>query len=191
MRRTYAQIAQRINQGGYDLAFVMQCKVSNSPYVLRCLEVPSVYYCMEPSIRLLEPQNQIRGRFASFKRRIVQWRISTDRENARSATIICANSHYSVENIYCAYGVYPRYSPLGVDTELFRPLDLERGPLILNVGSLTVAKAQDFLVQSVGTLQDPPSVHFVFNFEHVVSQTAIQNWLVGWVSLCRLRINVR
>lgn len=174
LQKVHRQIAAQINGGEYDLAFVMQCKLCNTPYLLKYLRIPSLYFCHEPSARMLEPQHEIKGRFAALKRRAVQQRVSQDRENARCATVICANSRYSVESIYRAYGVYPRYCPMGVDVEKFRPLNLQHRQEVLAVGSLTVAKAQDFIVQSVGALAERPPVRFVFNFEHVVSQRMLQ-----------------
>ena len=41
------RIAKMINGGGYDLAFIMQCRASNSPFVLRYLRIPSLYFCHE------------------------------------------------------------------------------------------------------------------------------------------------
>ena len=53
-RKTYKEIAKQINDGGYDLAFVMQCKVCNTPFLLNYLKIPSLYYCAEPLARCLE-----------------------------------------------------------------------------------------------------------------------------------------
>lgn len=166
IRRTYRRIAEQINQGEYDVALVSQCQLTQSPYVLRDLRIPSVYYCQESSNRHLEPQVVLRGRLAWFKCGVIWWRYRTvDRVNARLATVICANSRYSVESIYRAYGVYPRYCPLGVDTDLFRPLRLPRQPEILVVGSLTDAKAPEFIVRSVATMPSKIKIKYIYNFD--------------------------
>jgi glycosyltransferase involved in cell wall biosynthesis len=175
IRRTYRKIAEQINSGGYDLAFISQCQLAHSPYLLRDLRIPSVYYCQESSNRFFEPHVKPRGRLAWLKCAIIWWRYrAVDRANARHATIICANSHYSVESIYRAYGVYPRYCPLGVDTDFFRSLNFPRQPEILVVGSLTKAKAPEFVLESAATLTKPPLVRFVFNFSHAVSPVGLQ-----------------
>jgi glycosyltransferase involved in cell wall biosynthesis len=175
IRHTYRRIAEQINQGEYDLAVISQCQLTQSPYVLRDLRIPSVYYCQESSNRYLEPHVVLRGRLAWVKRGVIWWRYRTvDRPNARSATVICANSRYSVESIYRAYGIYPRYCPLGVDTDFFRPLRLPRQPEVLVVGSLTEAKAPEFVLESVATLARRPLVRFVFNFSHTVSPAGLQ-----------------
>jgi len=89
-----------------------------------------------------------------------------DRISARHATLICANSLYSRESIYRAYGVYPRLNYLGVDTEQFRPLNLKRAPVILSVGALHPAKGQDFILRSLGEVGGRLSVKFIFNFAY-------------------------
>jgi glycosyltransferase involved in cell wall biosynthesis len=77
--------------------------------------------------------------------------------------LICANSLYSVENIYRAYGIYPRFSQLGVDAEHFPLLDRPREHVVLSVGALQPSKAHDLVIESVATLKDRPVVKFIAN----------------------------
>ena len=163
------RVARLINDGKYDLALVMQCKVSNSPFLLRHLRIPTLYFCHEPSAKILEPHYRGReqdGRLAYLKKLFLQWSISIDRANAVSATLICTSSLYARENIYRNYGVYPRLNYLGVDAQRFHPLDLVREPAILCVGALNSAKGQDFAIQSVGTLSQRPPIKFIYNFAY-------------------------
>ena len=52
-------MAQSIESGAYDVAFVHLCEKMNSPYLLRYLQqVPKVFYCQEP-YRALEPHRNI------------------------------------------------------------------------------------------------------------------------------------
>ena len=165
LRRVSVEVARRINEGHYDLAFIMQCKVFNSPFVLRYLRIPSVYFCHEPAAKNLEPHFHIE-RLAPHKRAFMNWMARIDSINARCATIILANSLYSRESIYRAYGVYPRLNYLGVDTTHFRPLNLERERTILSVGTLNFPlKAQDFIIESVATLKERPSIRFIYNYD--------------------------
>src|SRR3990172_2975508 len=135
--RVSEEVARRINIGKYDLAFIMQCKVYNTPFVLRHLRIPSLYFCHEPLIRSLEPHASVnRGRLVPLRRLLTGWLTQLDRANALHSTLICTSSLYSRENIYRAYGVYPRLNYLGIDSEQFRPLSLKRQQVILSVGSL-------------------------------------------------------
>lgn len=175
LRAAYAEIARRINGGRYDVALVSQCRISHTPYLLRYLTVPSVYYCQEPGNRHLEPQARFEGRLGFIKKAAVYWRFRrVDCVNARCATVICANSRYSAEAIYRAYGVVPRHCPLGVDADCFRPLASPRAREVLVVGSLTRSKAPEFVIDSIGTLSDRPVIRFIYNFGQT---TASQRWL--------------
>ena len=165
-RKTYKEIAKQINDGGYDLAFVMQCKVCNTPFLLNYLKIPSLYYCAEPLARCLEFHFWEKGWSSFFKIQLIKFRILIDRINARHASLICANSLYSVENIYRLIGVYPRFGRLGIDLNLFQPKQLKREPIILSVGFLSPSKGQDFLIESVATLTERPSISFIYNSDH-------------------------
>jgi len=158
------EVARRINTGDYDLAFIMQCGITNSPYVLRHLRIPSLYFCHEPLAKILEPHFRANdGRLGFLKVAFLKGMVRTDRANARHATLICANSLFSRETIYLNYGIYPRLNYLGVDTAHFQPLNLRRKRVILSVGSLTAIKGQDFIIESVATLKDPPQIDFIYN----------------------------
>jgi glycosyltransferase involved in cell wall biosynthesis len=162
------QVAQRINDDNYDLAFVMQCKASNSPFILRHLRIPSLYFCHETLTRMLEPHYPGKwkeGRLAPLKQQGINWLIALDRANAIRATLICTSSLYSRENIYRAYGLYPRLNYPGVDVQHFHPLSLQREPIVLCVGSLVPSKGHDFVIKSIGTLNgcERPSVKIIYS----------------------------
>ena len=172
--RVSEEVARRINVGNYDLAFIMQCKVCDTPFVLRHLRIPSLYFCHEPLMKALEPHYTAnRGRMVLLRRMFTGWKIQRDRANAQFATLICANSLYSRENIYRAYGVYPRLNYLGVDTDHFRPLSMKRERVILSVGSLVPSKAPDFIIESVGTLQNKPAIRFIYHVSDTRYQTQL------------------
>ncbi|MDB4888784.1 MAG: glycosyl transferase group 1 [Gemmatimonadetes bacterium] len=163
-RNAYRKVADQVNAGRYDLAFVMQCKLTNSPAVLTQLQIPSLYFCHEPLARTLEPHFHRHASHRRLKSAVIQFKVGIDRANARGATLICANSRYSAENIYRSYGVYPRYSKLGVDSDCFRPLGLPRGePFVLSVGQLHPAKAQDLIIEAVATTTGRPRIVFIHN----------------------------
>jgi glycosyltransferase involved in cell wall biosynthesis len=165
------RMAEKINSGGYDLALVMQCRVSNSPFVLRHLKIPSLYFCHEPLIRMLEPHYPAKwkdGYLSFIKKQVVNAYISLDRSNAVKASLICTSSLYSRENLYRAYGLYPRLNYPGVDTEHFHPLGNERDDIVLSVGSLNPSKGHDFVIKSVSTIREEvrPKVKIIYSSEH-------------------------
>jgi glycosyltransferase involved in cell wall biosynthesis len=166
VHRASAEVARRMNAGDYDLAFVMQCRLVNSPYILRYLRIPSLYFCHEPFAKILEPHFRANdGRLQFLKVALLKWMAKKDAANARQARLICANSLFSQEAVYLHYGINPRLNYCGVDSALFRPLNLPRDRAVLAVGSLSPIKAQDFLIESVATLKTRPELRFIYNFD--------------------------
>lgn len=163
------KIAKLINLGKYDLALIMQCKVVNSPFILRYLKVPSLYFCHEPLAKILEPHYRSKeqdGLLGPIKKVFLRWLISIDRFNALKATQICTSSLYCIENIYRNYGIYASLNYLGVDRNNFKPLGKKRFSKILFVGALNAAKGQDFVIESVGTIKIKPEIIFIYNFSY-------------------------
>jgi len=162
-------IAKKINESNYDISIIMQCKVSNTPFLLKYLKIPTLYFCHEPLAKILEPHyrlNKKNGLFSVFKNLLFNYFILIDKSNAKYATNICTSSYYSIENIYRNYGIYPSLNYLGVDTEKFKNLNLKRKNTLLFVGSLNIAKGQDFVIESIGTMVVKPEIKFIYNFSY-------------------------
>ena len=163
------KIAKKINEGNYDISIIMQCKVSNSPFLLKYLKTPSLYFCHEPLAKIKEPHYRLRkhdGLLSFFKNLLINYFIFIDKSNAIYATHICTSSYYSIENIYRNYGIYPSLNYLGVDTNKFKDLKLKRNNTILFVGSLNIAKGQDFVLESIGKMVIKPEIKFIYNFSY-------------------------
>jgi glycosyltransferase involved in cell wall biosynthesis len=161
--------AEIINLGNYDLGLIMQCKVANSPFILRYLKIPTLYFCHEPLAKILEPHyrsNEQDGFLGPLKKLFLRWAISIDKYNALKATNICTSSLYCIENIYRNYGIYAYLNYLGVDSQNFSPMFLERSPVVLFVGALNAAKGQDFVIESIGTMKIKPEIIFIYNFSY-------------------------
>src|SRR5262249_17534091 len=88
-----------------------------------------------------------------------------DCSNVQHATLLLTNSYFSAESIYRAYGLRARVSYLGVDTDVFKPLGLERENFVLSVGAVAPLKGYDFLIQAFAkvTPDQRPSLLIVGN----------------------------
>lgn len=147
-------IASAIDTGDYDVAFVHHCRFTQSPFVLRYLETPAVYYCQEP-YRLayearLQPAWKIRLRLWSPVIGIARM----DRANIGAADRILANSFYSRESILRAYGLDSSVVYLGVDSELFHPgtAPQAREGYLISVGALAPFKGHRHVVRSLSRI---------------------------------------
>ncbi|MGH9319877.1 MAG: glycosyltransferase family 4 protein [Vicinamibacteria bacterium] len=165
LRRCARAMAAEIDSNGYDFVFAHHDRLVQSPYLLRYLRTPSVYYCAEPMREFYDPQihrdyaepmtpidraQRVWYRPALALRRDILR--EEDARNVRYATVILTNSFFSAESIYRAYGLRPQVCYLGVDTERFRPMSAERDNLVLSVGAVSPLKGYDFLVESIGKI---------------------------------------
>ena len=158
-------LARQIDAGTYDVVFVHNCRYQQSPSLLRHMRTRSAYFCQEPPRDLYEPPvarpyaraegvrsaldrlDPLPGLYRRTLRRM-------DEANAAAADLLLVNSEYSRGVIHRAYGLPSRVSYLGVDSESFRPMDLERSSFVLSVGALTPRKGFDFLIRALGHM--PP-----------------------------------
>lgn len=149
------EIAEKINTGGYDLTFVNGCFLTQAPYVLRYITIPSVYFCQEPRREFYEDIWFHPPKFKSFVlhylRMPLKW---IDYENTRSANLILVNSLYTKRNIERIYKVKTELNYLGVDTSEFRCKNLKREKTVLSVGAFSYDKAHDFVIKSLSLIPD-------------------------------------
>jgi glycosyltransferase involved in cell wall biosynthesis len=159
------RIAQDIDSGGYDVAFVHPCLLENIPSVLHFLQkTPSVFFCQEP-LRLLyeemparpyDLQESSTRKFANrldplpglFRRTLK----NRDARNVRSAGRVLSNSDFIRQSIRRIYQVEAKVSRLGVDTRMFHQTNEPKQPFLLSVGSLTPLKGFDFLIRAIGCI---------------------------------------
>ena len=159
LEKTERDIAETINNGDYDVVFSEQDRFTSSPFFLRYVRKPLVYFCQQPS-RMQEASIESVYRDTGYKKSRSAWqsmwgwafakRLSKiEISNASFATYILANSYFSRESIMRVYGLNSFVSYLGVDTTLFRPMGLSRERFVLTVGGCTPAKGFDFIVRSL------------------------------------------
>lgn len=164
LKHIYARMAQAIDQKGYDVAFVHHCQVVQSPYILRYLQTPSLYYCQEPPRRLYEPslvrqeekrlKQKIQNTWYAPVNRFYQHKMKQDDfVNTRSATLVLANSFYSRESIYRTYGINARVNYLGVDIDRFNiRKELQKEHVVLSVGRTYPEKGYEFIIQALARI---------------------------------------
>lgn len=175
--RVDQQVAQRIDAGGYDVAFIHHCRYRQSPAVLRYLQTPTVYYCQEPPRKLYDPpilrpyetktgkQKQLDkiDPLPGLYERTLRLR---DQKNVRHAHTILVNSAHSRELIWRVYQKEPVLCYLGVDTQEFQPVDIAREMMVLSVGTVNPIKGYDLLVKALGLVPEGirPYLMIISNF---------------------------
>lgn len=155
-------IATKINKGNYDLAFINPCFLTQAPYLLKYLTIPSVYYCSEPRREFYEniwfTPPRFKNLILHYLRMPLKW---VDYQNARHANLTLVNSLYSKKNIDRIYGSNSRVNYLGVDGNKFKCNGQKRKKLVLSVGAFAPSKAHDFIIKSLSLIPSskrPPLV---------------------------------
>ena len=67
LRKVAKIIAQDINAGGYDVALIHPDKFTQAPFILRYLEIPTVYFCEEYLRLVYEDQFEFKKTGNSLK----------------------------------------------------------------------------------------------------------------------------
>ena len=162
LERTERNIADNINGQDFDVVLCEQDRYTFSPFFLKYIKKPTIYYCQQPArsheaaLRNVagnelfpSPQN-LNGRIMQncLDRRVPK----VDKKNASFAKHILTNSYFSRESILRSYGLNSFVSYLGVDNVAFKPLDIPKEDLVLSVGRLTSRKGFDFIVSSLGRI---------------------------------------
>ena len=165
--------AKEIAAGQFDLLFANSAVGYNVPFVLRHLRMKKVLYLQEPRRFLYEAApilpwvssaaedlgsllfnpRTILGNYPNLQ----TLRLQAKQEwlNVHACDRVLVNSYFSRESVLRAYGVEARVCYLGVDTTLFRNLNLERERFIVGVGSLDPIKHIDLAIKAVALLPEP------------------------------------
>ena len=183
-------IARRVDEGGYDIAFAYPCQFENSPSILKHLgTVPGVFFLHEPLRKLYEemperPYDQSRTSmrnvldivdpFPAFYQAVLRRK---DQQNLNSARQVLVNSNFTKENAKNIYGIEAKVNYFGVDAQFFHPNGRAKENFVLSVGSLTPLKGFDFIVRSIGLIpsDERPRLVIASNFSNPPEQAYIQN----------------
>lgn len=121
----HKKIAEKINNGNYDVALVHADRFAQAPFILKFLKIPSLYFCQEylrigyeKELAFNEKVMFLKKWYEELTRKV---RVRIDKDNAREATLIVANSRFTKRNVERAFGVKVRVCSLGVDTRTFKP----------------------------------------------------------------------
>jgi len=130
-----------------------------SPFILKYLKVPTIYYCQQPLRYNEEVIQKLLQNIPSKYPRLLRWLYERygrsrfpkiDRENASFARYALTNSYFSRESILRTYGLNAHVSYLGVDTKLFKPMpEIRKENFIFSVGTCSPHKGFDFIINSL------------------------------------------
>ncbi len=159
LERTEEKIAKIINSGDYDVVLSEQDQYTMSPFFLKYVIKPMIYYCPQPprNEAILEVVSQRKKQQNPVKRMIYNYSdkvdLKIDKQNISYANYILTNSYFTRESILRVYGVNSFVSYLGIDTKLFRPFEIPEEEFVLSVGSCRPSKGYDFMIRSLALIE--------------------------------------
>lgn len=155
-RHKQQSLARKIDSQNFDICFVSHDRHSQAPWVLRFLKTPTVFLCQEPTRAYFEeflhidPQLPFHKRlYESLNRKI---RKQIEITNAHFATRVVANSYYSVESIFRAFGISSTPIHLGVDRKEYHPENIVKKNQVVVVGNNEPQKDLPLAVNSVALI---------------------------------------
>jgi glycosyltransferase involved in cell wall biosynthesis len=162
LEKTEQIMADVINNGPYDVVFSEQDQYTMAPFLLKYIKKPMVFYCQQPlrndavsEMIFPRKKNNIMGSLRGLGSNIVVKRgLNIDKTNSFYSDYTLSNSYFSRESILRTYGINSYVSYLGVDPEMFKPLEVPEEKFILSVGTFTPEKGHGFLVESLAMI-DP------------------------------------
>jgi glycosyltransferase involved in cell wall biosynthesis len=169
LEKTEKEIADAINKKDYDVVFSEQDKYTMSPFFLKFIKKPAVYYCQQPSrfneVIIQNVSQKRRGDYPQFVKIWYKYfgsKLSEiDKENASFARYILTNSYFSRESILRSYGLNSFVSYLGVDADIFKPLGIPKENFVLSVGVCAPAKGFDFIIKSLARIDSKIRPRFI------------------------------
>jgi glycosyltransferase involved in cell wall biosynthesis len=188
------QCAQEIEAGDFDLLYANTAIHYGVPYILRHVPIKKVLYLQEPCRFLYEaapalpwissaPTDLYKAELLQLIQLIPDFpelqtlRLQAKQEwlSAHACDLILVNSYFSRESVLRAYGVDAKVCYLGVDTTLFKDLDLPRGNYIVGLGSYDSIKRIELAIEAVALLPEPRRLVWVGNSGKEDYMTSLRN----------------
>lgn len=161
--------AEEMNTGGFDVLFANACTYFRTSPIAKYVRMPAVLYLPEPYRWLYEalPQlpwpalpemraaslHSLKTKWKDFCRvRALRLQAREELSNAAAFGRILVNSLYSRESVLKAYGLESTVCYLGVDTDTFKPLEMQRKNFVAGLGFVYYGKGLDRAIRAVAAI---------------------------------------
>ena len=197
LEKVQKQMAEIVNKGDYDVVFCEQDRHTMAPFVLKYIKKPHVYYCQQPIIsrdeisRILYENAGLNNKTKQEALRLKFYgnRMSNnDKKYTNYSKYTVTNSYFSRESLLRSYGINSFVSYLGVDTNLFKPIDLSKENFVLSVGQCLPEKGFHFIIKSLSKIDINIRPEFII----VSDQGNIhwQNYLKNLASKLKVKLKI-
>jgi len=180
LKKVQIKMAQDVNSKDYDVVYCEQDRHTMSPFFLKYLKKPHVYYCQQPIIfrnnisKKLYDNAGLKNKNLkeNLRFRVYGKRMSNlDKKIANSSEYTVVNSYFSREILLKSYGINSFVSYLGVDTNVFKQLKIQKENFVLSVGQCLPEKGYEFIIRSLAKIKPSLRPEFV-----IVSDQGNDSW---------------
>jgi len=153
--KIHKRIAKKINENNYDILIANHDYVTKSPYILRYVTCPKIYFCHESQREYYEDTKYhaplLKDKIVNLIRVPIRW---IDVLNIKKVDSIMCTSLFEKKELERIYKkkiimVYP-----GVDFKKFKNIKLKRKNQVLSVGSLLPFKGHEKTIKSLGLIKE-------------------------------------
>lgn len=174
------KIAKDIEGGSYDLAFVSASDFIESPFILRFLTIPKIFYCHDPYYRMIYEEDLFNrdriSRIKLFYERINRFiRKHIDRWNIKKADYIIFNSKYTKNSFEKVYGKTGSVSYIGINTSYFTPSKIKRDVDLLYIGSREFVDGYSLFNKALSKINPDIRVREVLSEKEWLSDNQLRN----------------
>lgn len=202
LEATEREIAGIINDSDHDVVLCEQDQYTLSPFFLKYIKKPTVYYCQQPTREeaiLKKLEKMVEHQPNKIKESLFNYSdkqdFKIDKNNAEHARYILANSYFSRESILKSYGLNSYVSYLGIDTGMFKKINIPGNipgedlvspgeDYVLSVGTITPTKGYDFIIESLSLIAPESRPKLVIAANH-----SLEEWKNYIVELAK-KLNV-
>ena len=165
------QCANEINQGNFDVLFANSCHYYGVPFIAKYIEIPKILYLGEPNRYLYEAMpeqvweapdkvlSKLKTKFwvylfsNTWRTNKLRVYVREERKNFQAFDKVLVNSYFSMESCKRAYGLPSEVCYLGVDNELFKPVNVSfTKPYVVGLGGFYAHKNPSLAIQAVGKI---------------------------------------
>lgn len=199
LEKTQKHMAEFVNNEDYDVVLCEQDKYTMAPFFLKYITKPHVYYCQQPILSRSEISQNLYGKAGldakndseSLRLKFYSSRmVNLDKKLINHSKYIVANSYFSHESIMRSYGINSFVSYLGIDTDLFKPLDISKGNFVLSVGRCIPEKGFDFIIRSIGKIEEKirPELLIVSDLANIHWKNYLENLAAQFKVKLRIQV---
>lgn len=170
----HKKIARIIDRNHYDVIFVSASKYIEAPFILRFLKTPFVFYCSDPSYRIVyEKLFAVSKKLDFFRYHYEETnrfiRRILDRQNVTAAMICFAPSKFIAKKFTKIYKKANNALYYGVDSTFFAPSKRKKDIDIFYMGSYEKMDGLDLLEDSLKLMKVKPVVRRLLSEEEWIA----------------------